>query len=794
MNSPAMLRSVRQGTAPMASRQSKTDPKKALFPEKRPRGAAYALGMVLIAATFAAYFPAIHAGYLWDDDALLRQNALIHDPHGLYKFWFTTEAPDYWPLSATTFWIEWRIWGDTPPPYHVMNIALHALAAVLLWRVAKRLGLGTLGAFLAGLFFAIHPVNVESVAWISERKNVLSMVFYLFLILAYLRFDDERRGQWYLLALLAAAAALLAKTSVVMLPFVLLLAVWWRRGAIGKWDVLRITPFLLLSLSLGLVTLWLQHGDDAARPEGLASRIASVGWVVWFYLYKAVLPINLALIYPRWVIEGGRAFAPLVLLIAAFVVLWRDRNGWARGPLAALASFLIVLTPVLGLLGMWYARYSLVADHLQYPGMPGLMVLLGGGLAAAWSWVRRTQNRGWAAGMAALIGTIVLAPAVLTWRQAELYRDQESIWTHTLRLNARAWAAYTNRGNAYNDKGDYDLAIQDYTKAIELTPDDAEAYYNRGNAYALKGACDPAIQDLTKAIRLRPRYAKAYNNRGNVFGRKGALDLAIQDYSNAIEFEPDYAEAYDNRGNAYNDKGDYDLAVRDYDKAIELKPGFAQAYSNRGNFYDAKGDYDLAVQDYSRAIALQPDCAEAYYNRCNAHNRKGAFDLAIQDCSKAIELKPDYAKAYNDRGTAYGQTGAYELAVQDYSKVIELRPDYAEAYSNRGNAYAGKCAFDLAIRDLTKAIRLKPDYAECYYNRGNAYGAKGDHDLALRDYTRAIELKPAYPEAYHNRAVTCYYLKKYDQAWADVKTCRQLGGTPHSEFVKKLIEASGRTE
>jgi tetratricopeptide (TPR) repeat protein len=514
---------------------------------------ALALALALVAATFAAHLPAIFAGYIWDDDACLHKNPLIAAPDGLYKFWFTTQALDYWPLTSTMLWIEWRIWGDSPSPYHTANIVLHALSAVVLWRILKRIGINNLGAFLGGLLFAIHPVTVASTAWIAERKNVLSMALYLFSILAFLRFEDQGERKWYLLALLAAAAALLAKTSVVALPIVLLLLIWWRHHAIGKRDILHTLPFIMLSLVLGLATLWFQHhnsiGGVIVRPEGLASRIASVGWVFWFYLYKIVLPINLAAIYPRWDIDGSRvvSFAPLALSIVSFAVLWHYRKSWGRGPLLALGSFAIMLAPVLGLLTMSYSNFSLVADHLQYPGMPGLMALIGGGMGAARLWSRKKGNRNYATGVTCAICIIVLALAVLTFQQARIYRNGIAFWSHAIAMNGHSAVAYNHRGNEYSDLRDFTHAIEDYTKAIDLSPNYELAYNNRGAAYDFIQDYPRAMSDYGKAIELKPGYPNPYNNLAVINYRLKRYDQAWANVTKCKQLggqvHPDFIEA-----------------------------------------------------------------------------------------------------------------------------------------------------------------------------------------------------------------------------------------------------------
>jgi len=423
-------------------------------PRRHGLARAVVAGAVILALTLAAYLPAMGAGYIWDDDDFLTQNALIKAPDGLYRFWFTTEAYDYFPLTSTMLWFEWRIWGDRPAGYHVVNIILHGLAAVVLWRVLRRLGIP--GAYFAAMVFALHPVCAASVAWITERKNTLPMVLYLLSALAWLRFDDGGKRRWYAFSLLLFLAAMLAKTSVVMLPAVLLLLAWWRRGrgagsmrpcgrpslrtpvpadarrgegAKGRTVVLRTVPFFVLSLVLGLVTVWFQNhraiAGVAVRPEGIASRLAASGWIVWFYLYKLLLPVNLIMIYPRWEVDGANPvhYLPLAFLLAALAFLWRFRRSWGRSPLLALGYFVITLLPVLGFIDMSFMRYSLVADHLQYTAAAGA-IALAAGLPAAWA--RRFMPRA-----VAIPGAVAMLAVLgaMTWAQASTYQDEETLWT-----------------------------------------------------------------------------------------------------------------------------------------------------------------------------------------------------------------------------------------------------------------------------------------------------------------------------------------------------------------------------
>ena len=326
-------------------------------------------------------------------------------------------------------------------------------------------------------------------------------------------------------------------------------------------------------------------------------------------------------------------------------------------------------------------------------------------------------------------------------------------YSHAIELKPNNVDAYINRGAACIKGGKHDLAIENCNKAIQLRPDYALTYSNRGVAYHGKGKHDFAISDYDKAIELKPNYANAYNNRGNAYKAKREYNLAIADYDKAIELKPNYTDAYYNRGIAHNAKGEHNLAIKNYNKAIQINSRHVGAYNNRGSIYSEKDDYDRAIEDYTKAIELNPNSAEIYHNRGIAYERRGNYDSAIKDSTKTIELKPDFADAYHNRGMAYGKKGDYNRAIKDYNKAIALNPNSDITYYNRGNAYADIGNYDHAIKDYTKAIELKPDLTSTYINRGNAYGNIGDYDRAIENHTKAIELDHNSADAYNNRGV-----------------------------------------
>jgi tetratricopeptide (TPR) repeat protein len=577
---------------------------------------------LIVAVTLLVYIPAMQGGFFWDDHSFLLRSDLIHAPDGLRRFWLTTEAQDYFPLTSTLLWIEWRLWGASAAGYHVVNVLLHAAAAVLVWRVLRRLNVP--GAWLAGVLFAVHPVAAASAAWITEGKNTLPMALGLLSVMAWLTYEERadqppgpaRRSKgWYALTLGLFLLALLAKTSVVMLPAVLLLCAWWRRGRICRNDWLRSLPFFALSLGLGLVTMWFQKhnviGAALVRPEGTCSRLAAAGWMAWFYLFKVLLPASLCVIYPRWEVDGANflAFAPLALLVAGLALLWLRRKKCGRAPLFALAYFLIMLLPVLGFVDMAFMRFSLVADHFQYAAMIGVIAFAAaqlGRAAAAAGW------RGFAGKFAAAGCVAVLAG--LTCRRAGLYGDEERLWKDNLAKNPAPIAA-----------------------------------------------------------RL------AWRHLGDTYVRAGRYDEALDSFDHCIALEPDSADAYYDRAAVYLDLGRYDSAIADYDKVIESNPNSAAAYNNRGNAWAAAGRLQEAVRDYEKAMALEPRSALPWFNRANARRQIGRTAEAIQDFTEAIALKAEYPEAYNNRAAAYFELREYGKARADIEMCARLggRPDPA---------------------------------------------------------------------------------------------------------------------
>ena len=536
-------------------------------------------GLLLVVLTFIAYAPVLRSGFVWDDAEYIRDNPLIKASDGLRRFWCTTEFPDYYVLSNTSFWLEWRLWGNNPSGYHVTNILLHAVSALLIWKLLQQLQIPA--AWMTALIFALHPVNVMSVAWISERKNVLSLLFTLLAALAFLRWDDAGKRGWYGLALGTFALALLSKTAVVMLPVVLLLFVWWRHGRkrtandtgsncsrsacppeAGKSRghvvggngplkpkltlrlqiLLGLVPFFMLSLVMGLVTIWFerQHGivNEVVRAESVLARLLGAARAVWFYIGKTLWPVNLAVIYPRWQIDVGSvaAWIPLLALVAIVVVCWKFRATWGRAPLFALGCFVAMLFPVLGFFNVAFMAYAFVADHWLYFSLTPMVALM---CSAAMKQAERWNTRS----LPTIAAPVVIVVLVLwTWQRTGVWRSEETLWQDTLAKNPAAWMAHNNLANALLAQGHAEAAAAEYRETIRLKPNYGSAHYNFGILSFQRRDYDEAVNQFREAARLKPQSAEAHNNLGAALVNVGRTNDAIAEFETAVHLAPKWDE------------------------------------------------------------------------------------------------------------------------------------------------------------------------------------------------------------------------------------------------------------
>jgi protein O-mannosyl-transferase len=670
-------------------------------------------GGLLIAVTFLVYLPALRCGFIWDDGTLVTENPLIRSPDGLYRFWCTTEAPDYWPLTSTTWWLEWRLWGADPLGYHAINILLHALSAGVWWQILARLRIP--GAWLAALLFAIHPVNVESVAWIAERKNTLAMIFFALAILLYVRFEDTARRRWYGLAVGAFALALLSKTAVVMLPFVLLGMAWWRRGKIARNDLWRSLPFFTLAGVLGSVTLWFAPlrtvGMEIVRHDSFWSRLAGAGCAVWFYLYKVVWPVNLCFVYPRWQIDPHqlRSYVPGLLLVAVGAICWRHRLRWGRHALAGLGYYLALLFPALGFVNIYFMKYSLVADHYQYFSLIGVIALLvGGGVAVC----RRIGRAGGPVGLLAGVFLGLLLGRD-TWNQQHSYRDELTLWQDTLAVNPNTWLAHNNLGLLLRKAGQGPEARVHFEQALRIQPDSAEAHNNLGSVLLDTGSIDDAKRSFEESLRLNPRRAEAHYNLATALVRLGQPEEAARHYEEALRIKPDYVEAHNNLGNVLLQMNRAPEAIAHYRSAIQLKPDDVEAHYNLGVALLSAEQPVEAAEHFRRALAAMPDSAQVHFRLGQALRSQHDAAAALTEYQRTLELDPNHVPARLNM--AWILATAPEAVLRNGERAVELAQQ-AQQLSLPGSSpqlldtLAAACAeagrFPEAVEAARHALRL----------------------------------------------------------------------------------------
>lgn len=493
---------------------------------------------LLFAITFAAYAPAIRAGFIWDDDAHVTKPEL-RSAQGLHDIWFTVGATQqYYPLLHSAFWMQFQLWGESAMGYHIVNIALHALAATLVLLILRRLEIP--GALLAACVFALHPVMVESVAWVTEQKNTLSAVFYLAALLAYLRFDRTRSFTFYAIATLLFICALLSKTVTASLPAAILVIVWWKRGKVSFMkDLLPLLPWLVLGAISGMMTAYLERKQIGAEGADFdlhfLQRGVLAGRVIAFYLTKLLWPSNLTFIYPHWTISISDPlnWIVLALVIGTIAGLWMLRHR-VRGPLAALLFFVGTLVPVLGFFNVYPFLFSYVADHFQYLASLGIITLIAAMIAIGIA--RLSDSLRWTGYVAsiALLATL----GTLTHRQSRIYHDAVTLYNATLERNPACWMAHNNLAFLANNTGDSPTAITHARAALAIRQAYPEAHCNLGIALFRTNDIPGAITELEEAVRLAPNYAQGHNNLALALARSGRFPEAIEHFRYAGRLRP----------------------------------------------------------------------------------------------------------------------------------------------------------------------------------------------------------------------------------------------------------------
>jgi tetratricopeptide (TPR) repeat protein len=603
----------------------------------------------IFAVTLAAYLPILHAGFIWDDDKHVTLNTLLRSTQGLQTLWLDrTALPQYYPLTHTFFWIEYHLWGDRPFGYHAVNLLLHIGNAIFVWMILRRLSVR--GALLAAILFAVHPVNVETVGWIAERKNTLSGFFYLLSLLAYLRLQDEsrRRANWYLLSLTLFICSLLCKSVTCTLPAAMLLITWWRDGRLRLRDLTALVPFFTIGALLGLNTAYLERTRVTASgaewrfastiPGEIIARCLIAGRAVWFYLSKLFLPHPLMFEYPRWHINVSILWQYAFPAAAAFVVisvfLLRQRLG--RGPLACFLYFVGTLFPALGFANLYPMRFSFVADHFQYLASIGPLTFIAACLC------KRPLAR---AHDFLPIGILVSALLLLTFARTFAFQDQLTLYADSISKNPKGWLSQTNYGVLLAGNGDLDGAVAHLSAGVALHPDNAPAADKLGQIAEFRN------QDAAAAIWFRRAIAM-----------DSTLGVAHYDLANLLKKDGDVAGAL----------GEYQLA-------IEHSPNHAPAHLSYGVLLANQSNYTAAAKEFAEAVRIDSASTHARKLLIAALEQSGQFAAAITQIHQLLQKTPSDALLYNDLGLAETALHADAPAIAAFSHALALDPTLSEA-------------------------------------------------------------------------------------------------------------------
>lgn len=654
--------------------------------------AAIVPGLCVLA--LACYWPALHGGLVWDDAAHVTKPEL-QSWTGLWRIWTDLRATQqFYPVLHSAFWLEHRLWGDATLGYHLVNVALHVLAAGLLAQVVRRgwpagPEAGERVGWIAAAIFTVHPVMVESVAWISEQKNTLSLVWYLSAALAYGNFEAGRGRRWYAAATGFFLLALGTKTVTATLPAALFVVQWWRAGELKmKRDVAPLLPWFAAAVAAGSFTAWVERtligAQGAAFELSLVERGLLAGRVVWFYLGKLVWPAELMFIYPRWDVraEAGGWWPWLAAALAVTAALWALRRR-ARGPLAAWLFFGGSLFPALGFFNVYPFLFSYVADHFQYLASIGVIVTAAS--AAAWGWERATSG-GVRMGLAAGAGMALVLLVMLSRGLSADYRDGETLYRATLAKNPACWMAHSNLATELAaTPARREEALGHFREAIRLKPDSAEAHNNFGNALVTLGREAEAIAEFEAALRIAPDFIEVRLNLANALAKEPARrEEAMALYADAARRRPDYAETPHSLATTLSELGRREEAERAYREALRLRPDHGPAEAGLASLLSEwEGRREEAGEHFARAVALLPRDAKVRYNHALwLENTTGRLDEAAAEYEAALRIDPGHARAHNNLGILFARRKAFAKAREHWEAAVRAEASYEDPRRN----------------------------------------------------------------------------------------------------------------
>ena len=723
-----------------------------------------ALGLLVA----VCYLPAmLWGGFVWDDSILIDAKP-VQEVSGLWQIWFSPSAIEdeghYWPLVYTTFWLEHKLWGFDPTGYHIVNVLLHLGNTLLVWHLMRRLLVP--GAWVVAAVFAVHPLHVESVAWVIERKDVLSGLLYLASALVWMRFVEQPRRGWYVCSLALYAAGLLSKSIVVTLPVALLIWHWWQQGRVTSADLLRLVPFGVVGLVITVGDLsFYQSREVLSLGYSLTERTLIATRALWFYVGKLLWPTNLTLVYPLWDIRVADplAWGYLIAAVALAVALWCFRHQVGRGPLAGALFFVVTLSPVLGFVDYGYMQFAFVADRFQYLAGLGIMAVVIGAI----TYGVRGLSDSWQKGVRVVAAVAIVVLGLLTWRQASIYRDDETLNRYIIALNPQARDAYLNLGDALYEQERYEEALAVTRIAVERRPEHFQAHFNLGATLDKLGRFEEAEIHLRRAIALSPQAQNAYLNLSKVLYEQGRYEEALEAARVAIDQDPDFVEAHFNLGAILNKLERFEEAEVHLRRAIALNPQAPKAHFSLGIALYKQERYEAALEATRVAIDQDPDFVEAHFNLGVVLDKLGRFEEAEIHLRRAIALNPQDVDPFRKLIKVLTPQGRYKEAIDLIEQAVALdpaSPQATELHCLMGQTTEENGQPEVAAEYYMRALEIDPHYAKAIRRLAHLRSEQQRYDEALELFQRLIAIDPSDAVAHGNIGIVLFYLGRSNEA------------------------------
>jgi len=748
----------------------------------RPEGA---VCLILVMATIAVYWQVYHFAFTnYDDNKYVIENYNIQKGLNFESItWvFTTGYAANWhPLTWLSHMMDYSIYGMNAGGHHLTSLLLHLLNTLLLFIVFRMMtGAVWKSAVIAGLF-ALHPLHVESVAWVSERKDVLSTFFWMLTLLAYFYYTGNPCIKRYIPVVLCFTLGFLSKPMVVTLPFVLLLLDYWPLGRLkmgqsghaypqksleralhgkkrlnARYVLIEKIPLFFLTVLFSVITYYVQNRGGAVQASALfplTIRLENALVSYMIYMIKTVLPYRLAVFYPHpgntlklWHYAGAGVF---LITITALLIREARRYPYL---IVGWLWYLGILVPVIGLVQV---GIHALTDRYTYIPIIGLFIMAAWGIPEV---LQRWRYRNTA--LSAVTGILLLASAAVAWVQIGYWRDSGTLFRHTIEVTSDNYLAHNNLGAFLEEQKEHDEAAGHFLEAIRIDPDYPDAHNNLGVLLDEQGKHDEAVAHFLSVLRVNPNHSVAHKNLGVVLDGLGRYGEAEAHFLNAIRYNPGYVSAYNKYGISLEHQGRLDEAMKQFLTALRLDPFNAEAHNNLGSICLQQGKLDEAIAHYNEALLLKPDYLEAHCNLGSIMLQQGKLDTAFAHYNEALQIKPDYAEAHYNLGNVYARQGKLDAAFARYNEALRLKPDYAEVHMNIGNVFFSRGHLDSALFYYQEALQLKPDYAEAHNNLGSVLFRQGRYNDAIVHFREALRLKPDYAEARNNLENILAFTKK----------------------------------